>query len=65
MKLSALWPRGLLAALMISPLCTLAHAMEDKLVVVTSFPEDLTSVFQAAFERHHPGTKVEVLNKKT
>lgn len=65
MKLSALWPRGLLAALMISPLFTLAHAMEDKLVIVTSFPEDLTSVFQAAFERHHPGTKVEVLNKKT
>lgn len=42
-----------------------ANAMEDKLVIVTSFPEDLTSVFQAAFERKHPGTKVEVLNKKT
>ncbi len=42
-----------------------AQALEDKLVIVTSFPEDLTSVFQAAFESKHPGTKVEVLNKKT
>ncbi|MCG6965980.1 MAG: extracellular solute-binding protein [Chromatiaceae bacterium] len=42
-----------------------AHALEDKLVIVTSFPEDLTGVFQAAFERRHPTTKVEVLNKKT
>ena len=58
--------RALLVTLAISPLwTTTAHAMEDKLVIVTSFPEDLTSVFQAAFERRHPGTRVEVLNKKT
>ena len=42
-----------------------AHALEDKLVIVTSFPEDLTGPFQAAFEKKYPGTKVEVLNKKT
>jgi len=42
-----------------------SFALEDKLVIVTSFPEDLTGVFQTAFEAKHPGTKVEVLNKKT
>lgn len=42
-----------------------AQAVEDKLVIVTSFPEDLTGPFQAAFEKKYPGTKVEVLNKKT
>jgi len=42
-----------------------AQAIEDKLVIVTSFPEDLTGPFQAAFEKKYPGTKVEVLNKKT
>ncbi len=40
-------------------------AMEDKLVIVTSFPKDLTSVYQQAFQKKHPGTKVEVLNKQT
>jgi len=52
---------GLLAAALARP----AVALEDKLVIVTSFPEDLTGVFQAAFEARNPGTKVEVLNKKT
>ena len=57
--------RVLFPALIILPLTGAAHALEDKLVIVTSFPEDLTGVFQAAFESRHPGTKVEVLNKKT
>ncbi len=42
-----------------------ARAMEDSLVVVTSFPKDLTSVFKKAFEKKHPGVKVEMLKKKT
>ena len=41
------------------------QALEDKLVIVTSFPSDLTSVFKAAFETNHPGVAVEILNKKT
>ena len=57
--------RALLPALALCSLLGAAHAMEDKLVIVTSFPEDLTGPFQAAFESRHPGTKVEVLNKKT
>ena len=42
-----------------------AQAMEKKLVVVTSFPKDLTSVFKRAFEKKHPGVKVDMLKKKT
>lgn len=54
----------LLAGLLLFPLSGSA-ALEDKLVIVTSFPEDLTGPFQAAFERKYPSVKVEVLNKKT
>ena len=57
--------RATLGSLAVLALSGAAQALEDKLVVVTSFPEDLTSVFQAAFERSNPGTQVEVLNKKT
>jgi ABC-type Fe3+ transport system substrate-binding protein len=42
-----------------------AAALEDKLVIVTSFPKDLTSVYQRAFQQKYPGTKVEILNKQT
>ena len=42
-----------------------AAGLEDKLVVVTSYPKDLTGVFQKAFESKNPGTQVEILQKKT
>lgn len=42
-----------------------AFAMEDKLTIVTSFPKDLTAVYQKAFMKKHPGTRVEILNKQT
>jgi len=42
-----------------------AQALEDKLVIVTSFPKDLTKEFQSAFEARHPGVSVDILNKKT
>jgi ABC-type Fe3+ transport system substrate-binding protein len=40
-------------------------ALEDKLVIVTSYPKDLTGVFKKAFEAKNPGTVVEILQKKT
>jgi len=40
-------------------------ALEDRLVILTSFPGDLTGIFQQAFERKYPGTRVEVRNKPT
>ncbi|MGQ0665140.1 MAG: ABC transporter substrate-binding protein [Pseudomonadota bacterium] len=43
----------------------LAQTIEDRLVIVTSFPRDLTQPFAQAFERRQPGTKVEILNRNT
>jgi ABC-type Fe3+ transport system substrate-binding protein len=43
----------------------LAQALEDKLVIVTSFSRDLTTPFQAAFQKKYPGTKVEVQNRNS
>lgn len=42
-----------------------SQALEDKLVVVTSFPKDLTGKFKSEFEKRNPGVKVEILSKKT
>ncbi len=42
-----------------------AHALEDQLTVVTSYPKDLTTTFKKAFEKQYPGIKVEMLKKKT
>ena len=42
-----------------------ARALEDKLVIVTSYPKDLTGPFKKAFEAKYPDTIVEVLQKKT
>ena len=42
-----------------------ALALEDKLVIVTSYPPDTTVTVQKAFEKRHPGVKVEMLKKKT
>jgi ABC-type Fe3+ transport system substrate-binding protein len=53
--LATLWVGGPLAA----------ASIEDKLVIVTSYPKDLTSVFKKAFEAKYPGTTVEILQKKT
>ncbi|MCP4157833.1 MAG: extracellular solute-binding protein, partial [bacterium] len=53
----------LLAALVVMPYQ--AHALEDKLIIVTSYPKDLTGPFKKAFEARYPGTTVEVLQKKT
>lgn len=40
-------------------------ALEGKVVVVTSFPKDLTNAFKNAFQKKNPGVKVQILNKKT
>jgi len=42
-----------------------ARALEDKVVIVTSFPKDLTGPYKKAFEAKHPGTTVEILQKNT
>ena len=53
----------ILAVVVALPQLTLA--LESKLVIVTSYPKDLTGPFKKAFEARYPGTEVEVLQKKT
>lgn len=42
-----------------------AHAQQQVVVVVTSFPKELTEAYKKAFEAKNPGLKVEILNKPT
>ncbi len=42
-----------------------AQPLEEKLVVVTSFSRDVTGPFVAAFQKLHPGTKVEIQSRST
>lgn len=41
-----------------------AHA-QQQVVVVTSFPKELTETYKKAFEARNPGVRVEILNKPT
>lgn len=49
----------------IALMTTSAFAFGDTVTVVTSFPQDLTDPFKAAFEAAHPGTTLEVVNRNT
>ncbi len=42
-----------------------AQTLEGKATIVTSFPKDLTTPFVAAFEKKHPGAKIDVQNRNT
>ncbi|MGE0752741.1 MAG: ABC transporter substrate-binding protein [Variibacter sp.] len=42
-----------------------AQALEDKVVIVTSYSKDVTAPLAAAFEKANPGTKVEIQNRNT
>ncbi|GAB4443013.1 MAG: extracellular solute-binding protein [Rhodocyclaceae bacterium] len=40
-------------------------AAQQQVVVVTSFPKELTAAYKKAFEARNPGIRVEILNKPT
>jgi ABC-type Fe3+ transport system substrate-binding protein len=42
-----------------------AALAQQQVVVVTSFPKELTGAYKAAFEKRNPGIRVEILNKPT
>jgi ABC-type Fe3+ transport system substrate-binding protein len=42
-----------------------ALAQAGTVTVVTSFPKELTQAYKTAFEKGHPGIKLEILNKNT
>jgi phosphoglycerate transport regulatory protein PgtC len=70
MKKKLNFTKMLLGILLTAGLCLwigpfVAAGMENKVVVVTSYPKDLTGPFKKAFETKYPGTTVEILQKKT
>jgi ABC-type Fe3+ transport system substrate-binding protein len=70
MKLKSRTVIGILAIILTAALgmwagSSFAAGLESKLVVVTSYPKDLTGPFKKAFEAEYPGTIVEILQKKT
>ncbi|MBV7299655.1 ABC transporter substrate-binding protein [Enterovibrio paralichthyis] len=57
---------SLAGAILVALGSTSAMAMSDaNLVIVTSFSNDVTDVYEKAFEEKYPGVNVEVLSKKT
>ena len=46
-------------------LCAGQGAQAGTVTVLTSFPKELTTAYQKAFEARNPGIKVEILNKNT
>ena len=56
---------ALAAALALIAASANGQGIENRLVIVTSFPKDLTAPYAQAFEKKYPGTKVEVQNRNT
>lgn len=46
-------------------LCAVQGAQAGTVTVLTSFPKELTTAYQKAFEAKNPGIKIEILNKNT
>jgi phosphoglycerate transport regulatory protein PgtC len=44
---------------------TLTASAQQQVVIVTSFPKELTETYKKAFEARNPGVRVEILNKPT
>ena len=70
MKMKSRTVIRIVAIILAATLClwaglSFAADQEDKVVIVTSYPKDLTGPFKKAFEAKYPGTMVEILQKKT
>ena len=58
--------RSIVGAALAAGFCGLAlPAIAGQVTVITSFPKELTTAYQKAFEAAHPGIKIEILNKNT
>ena len=53
------------AAIAVGLLCAAQSAQAGTVTVLTSFPKELTTAYQKAFEARNPGIKLEILNKNT
>jgi ABC-type Fe3+ transport system substrate-binding protein len=52
---------GAALGLLLSLVCGLTAAEEDKVVVLTSYPQETLSLFETAFEKANPGTRLEIV----
>ncbi|MBL8341381.1 MAG: extracellular solute-binding protein [Rubrivivax sp.] len=57
--------RCLIAVAALATLAAASPVLAGTVTVVTSFPKELTQAYKSAFEKAHPGIKVEILNKNT
>ncbi len=58
--------RSIVAAALAAGLCGLVQpTLAGTVTVITSFPKELTTAYQKAFEAANPGIKIEILNKNT
>ena len=55
----------LMASLVVCALCAGAASANEKIMVITSFPDSMTGPIEAGFEAANPQFDLEVLNKKT
>jgi phosphoglycerate transport regulatory protein PgtC len=62
--MSVIWSRGWRLWIVLATLAPLM-AQGGQVVVLTSFPEELTFIYKTAFEKKHPDIQVEVVNKNT
>ena len=53
------------ATVLMSSVTAFAEDPSGKLVIVTSFPKDMTTAFQQAFQKAYPKVTVEILNRNT
>lgn len=59
------WRRVLASAIALVIGCIVpALALDDRVVVMTSYPEEMTIRFEAAFEKRFPGVKVQIVWKQ-
>ena len=50
-----------IAALVFTLACAAAPAAEEKVIVLTSYPQETLSLFETAFERANPGIRLEII----
>ena len=58
-------PLNFISAAALLWLTATAALAQQQVVIVTSFPKELTEAYKKAFEAKNPGIKVEILNKPT
>lgn len=57
--------KALCLSIAVAAMTTSTASADEKITVITSYPDSMTSLIKTAFEKAHPQYDLEVLNKKT